>query len=94
MELHPGNIQGYNNEVIITGSDAAIGHYSGVNESELVVPTARSAGKVAPPAGTVHRGPAVPSVAPLKSGAAIVPALLRNKQQQKQATAHEEEKKP
>ena len=26
MALHPGNIQGYNNEIQIAGSDAAIGH--------------------------------------------------------------------
>ena len=92
MELHPGNIQDYNNEVIIAGSDAAIGHNPGINESEPVVPTARSAKKIAPPAGTVHRGPAVPSVAPATSGTAVVPALLRNNQQQRQATAYEEEK--
>ena len=30
MALHPGNIQGYNNEIRIAGSDAAIGHNPGV----------------------------------------------------------------
>ena len=70
MELHPGNNQGYNNEVIIAGSDAAVGHNPGMNESQPVVPTARSAGKVAPPAGTVHRGPAVPPTAQSSSLAA------------------------
>ena len=29
MALHPGNIQGYNNEIQIAGSDAAIGHNLG-----------------------------------------------------------------
>ena len=32
MALHPGNIQGYNNEIQIAGSDAAIGHNPGINE--------------------------------------------------------------
>ena len=73
MELPPGNIQGYNNEVIIAGSDAAIGHNQGIYESEPVVPTARSTGNVAPPAGTVHRGPAVPPAAQRASDA-VVPA--------------------
>ena len=86
MELHPGNIKG--NKVIIAGSNAAIGHNPGINESEPVVPTAGSTGKVAPQAWTVHRGPAV---LPATSGAAVVPALLHNKQQ---VSAQEEEKKP
>ena len=29
MALHPGNMQGYNNEIQIAGSDAAIGHTHG-----------------------------------------------------------------
>ena len=32
MALHPGNVQGYNNEIQIAGSDAAIGHNPGINE--------------------------------------------------------------
>ena len=50
---------------LIAGSDAAIGHNPGINESEPVVPTARSAGKVAPPAGT----------SPSAGRAAVAPAL-------------------
>ena len=92
MELHQGNNQGYNNEVIIAGSDVAIGHNPGIKELEPVVLTACSARKVTPPAGTIHRGSAMLSVVPATSGAAVVPGLLRNKQQQKQAMAHEEEK--
>ena len=34
MALNPGNIQGYNNEIQIAGSDAAIGHNPGINEAE------------------------------------------------------------
>ena len=36
MALHPGNIQGYNNETQIAGSDAAIGHNPWINEAELI----------------------------------------------------------
>ena len=36
MTLHPGNIQGYNNEIQIAGSDAAIGHNPGINEAEPI----------------------------------------------------------
>ena len=34
MALHPGNVQGYNNEIIIARSDAVIGHNLGINESD------------------------------------------------------------
>ena len=34
MALHPGNVQGYNNEIVIAGSEAAIGHNPGLNESD------------------------------------------------------------
>ena len=94
MELHPGNIQGYKNEVIIPGSDAAIGHNLGINESEPVVPTARSTGKVAQPAGTVHKGPAVPAAAQRASGAAVVPALLPNKQNKNRRRPMKKKKRP
>ena len=30
MALHPGNVQGYNNEIMIAGSEAAIGHNPGL----------------------------------------------------------------
>ena len=59
MELHMGNIQGYNNEIVIAGSDAVIGHNPGINESEPISGTKGDKafqGKIAPPAGTVHRG--------------------------------------
>ena len=36
MALHPGNIQGYNNEIQIAGSDAAIGHNPGINKVEPI----------------------------------------------------------
>ena len=60
MALHPGNVQGYNNEIVIAGSEAAIGHNPGINESEQIVKTAGDKsfeGKIAAPAGTDHKGP-------------------------------------
>ncbi|MEW8317033.1 MAG: hypothetical protein AB2653_18585 [Candidatus Thiodiazotropha endolucinida] len=60
MALHPGNVQGYNNEIVIAGSDAVIGHNPGINEPEPISGTKGEKtfqGKTAPPAGTVHRGP-------------------------------------
>ena len=59
LALHPGNIQGYNNEFQIAGSDAAIGHNPGINEAELIASKGDKAfqGKIASPAGTVHKGP-------------------------------------
>ena len=36
MALHPDNIQGYNNEIQMAGSDAAIGHNPGINEAEPI----------------------------------------------------------
>ena len=36
MALYPGNIQGYNNEIQIAESDAAIGHNPGINEAEPI----------------------------------------------------------
>ena len=58
MALHPGNVQGYNNEIIIAGSDALIGHNPGINESEPPQAPSDSTfkGKIAPPARTVQRG--------------------------------------
>ena len=74
MALHPDNVQGYNNKIIIARSDAVIGHNPGINESEP--PQAPSVpdhclsfyfpsdstfkGKIAPPTGTVQRGPQGP----------------------------------
>ena len=59
MALHPGNIQGYNSEIQIAGSDAAIGHNPGINEAEPIASKGDKAfqGKIASPAGTVHKGP-------------------------------------
>ena len=37
MTLHPGNVQGYNNEFQIAGSDAAIGNNPGINEVESIL---------------------------------------------------------
>ena len=37
MALHPGNDQGYNNEIVIAGSEAAIGHNPGIKESEQII---------------------------------------------------------
>ena len=34
MVLHPGNVQGYKNEIVIARSDAVIGHNPGIKESE------------------------------------------------------------
>ena len=34
MTLHPGNVQGYNNEIVIAGSEAAIGHNPGINGAD------------------------------------------------------------
>ena len=60
MALHQGNVQGYNNEIVIAGSDAAIGHNPVINESEQIGKTAGDKsfeGKIAAPAGTDHKGP-------------------------------------
>ena len=56
MALHPG----YNNEFVIAGSEAAIGHNPGINESEQIGKTTDDKsfeGKIAAPAGTDHKGP-------------------------------------
>ena len=61
MALHPGNVQGYNNEIQIAGSNAPIGHNPGINEAEPINPASEGdkafQGKTASPAGTVHNGP-------------------------------------
>ena len=51
MTLHPGNSQGYNNEIHIAGSDAAIGHNPGINEAEPIDSKGDKAfqGKIASP---------------------------------------------
>ena len=45
MAPHPGNVQGYNNEIVIAGSEAAIAHNSGINESEQISGTGTSPSK-------------------------------------------------
>ena len=59
MALHPGNVQGYNNEIQIAGSDAAIKHNPGINEAEPITSKGDKAfqGKTSSPAGTIHKGP-------------------------------------
>ena len=90
MTLHPGNVQGYNNEIVIAGSEAVIGHNPGINESEQICKTTDDKsfeGKIAAPAGTDHKGP--PSCRP--AGSPPTPATVAP-QQHAAATSHEEEK--
>ena len=85
----PENVHGYNNEIQITGSDAAIGHNPGINEVESINPTSEVdkafQGKTASPAGTVHKGPQ-----PSRDSAADNGGTSAEERQN--ATAHEEEK--
>ena len=90
MTLHPGNVQCYNKEIVIAGSEAAIGHNPGINESEQIGKTTDNKsfeGKIAAPAGTDHKGP--PSGRP--AGSPPTPATVAP-QQHTAATSHEEEK--
>ena len=91
MALNPGNIQGYNNEIQIAGSDAAIGHNPGINEAEPIASKSDKAfqGKIASPAGTVHKGPQ-PSQNKTRVSAADIDGTSAEKRHS--ATAHEEEK--
>ena len=88
MALHPGNIQGYNNEIQIAGSDAAIGHNPGINEAEPIASKGERAsrGKIASPAGTVHRGPQN------KTRDSAADNGGTSAEERQSATAHEEEK--
>ena len=90
MALHPGNIQGYKFEIQIAGSDAAIGHNPGINEAEPLAIKGDNAfqGKIASPAGTVHKGPQ-PSQNK-RVNAADNDGTSAEKRQS--ATTHEEEK--
>ena len=92
MALHPGNIQGYNNEIQIAGSDAAIGHNPGINEAEPIASKGDKGfqGKIASPAGAVHKRPQ-PSQNKTKVSAADSDGTSAEKRQSS-ATAHEEEK--
>ena len=77
--LHPGNIQGYNNEIQMAGSDAAIGHNPGINDAEPIASKGDNAfqGKIASPAGTVHK---------------VSDNDGTSAEKRQSATAHEEEK--
>ena len=59
MALHPGNVQGYNNEIQIAGSDAAIRHNPGINKAEPITSKGDKAfqGKTASSARIIHKGP-------------------------------------
>ena len=93
MALHPGKVQGYNNEIQIAGSDAAIGHTPGINEVESIIPTSEVdkafQGKTASPTGTVHKGPQ-PSQNKTRVSAADNDGTSAAERQS--ATDHEEEK--
>ena len=89
--LHPGNIQGYNNEIQRAGSDTAIGYNPGINEAEPIASKGDKAfqGKIATPAGTVQKGPQ-PSQNKTRVSAADNDGTSAEKR--RSATAHEEEK--
>ncbi|MEW8560692.1 MAG: hypothetical protein AB2541_01265 [Candidatus Thiodiazotropha sp.] len=96
MALHPGNVEGYNNDIQIAKSDAVIGHNPGINEPEPINPGSKGdkafQGKTAPPAGTVHRGPQAAEPLPGTNGDGTSAALTAELQSDGQATAHEEGK--
>ena len=89
MALHPGNIQGYNNEIQIVGSDEAIGHNLGINEGEPIASKGDKAfkGKIASPAGTIHKGPQ-----PSQNKTSPEGDDCTSVEKRQSATAHEEEK--
>ena len=96
MALHPGNVQGYNNEIVIAGSEAAIGHNPGINESVQIGKTAGDKsfeGKIAAPAETDHKGPlrGRPAVSPPPTPATVAPQQHASAAA---ATSHEEEYQP
>ena len=92
ITLHPGNVQGYNNEIVIAGSEAAIGHNPGFNESEQIGKTTGDKsfeGKIAAPAGTDHKG--LPSGRP--AGPPMPAAVARQQHASAAATTNHEEEK-
>ena len=91
MALHPGNIQGYNNEIQIAGSDAAIGHNPGINEEQPIASKGDKAfqGKFASRVLTVYKGPQ-PSQNKMRVSAADNDGTSAEKRQS--ATAHKEVK--
>ena len=94
MALHPGNVQGYNNEILIAGSEAVIGHNPGINESEQISKTTGKSfeGKIAAPAGTDHKGPPSGRPAADPSGHADPAGHGNNTSGRAATTIHEEEK--
>ena len=95
MTLHPGNVQGYNNEIQIAGSDAAIGHNPGINEVESINPTSEVdkafQGKIASLAGTVHEEPQ-PSQTRVSAADNDGTSAADPPEKRQSATTHEEEK--
>lgn len=91
MALHPGNVQGYNNQIQIAGSDAAIGHNPGINKAALIQPASKVdrtfQGKTASPAGTDPRVLAGPPPEGSPTSAAVAPPA-----DWKSGLDHEEEK--
>ena len=103
MALHPGNVQGNNNEIVIAGSEAAIGHNLRIHESEQIGKTTGDKsfeGKIAAPAGTEHKGPPSgrPAADPAGHADPVADSQGREHHQQHAsvraaATSHEEEKR-
>ena len=106
IALHPGNVEGYNNEIQIAGLNAAIGHNPGINEAEPINSASKGdkafKGKSAPPAGTVafavlrnktnDDGTSASSSGTSAGRSSGTPAgVLEERQSHGQATAHEEE---
>ena len=79
MALHLGNVQGYTNEIVIAGSEAAIGHNPGINESEQISKTAAispSKEKLQHQPGLITRGLRVAN-AQLTLRVMLIPLLTR-----------------
>ena len=96
MVLHPENIQGYNNKIVIAGTDATVGHNPRINELAPISTTGDKTleGKIVPPAGTVYRGPGSTQQQQPKQPAVAKPVAMPRPQTQPVAKpqAHEEEK--
>ena len=99
MELHMGNVQGYNNEVIIAVSDAVIGHNQGINESEPISGTKGDKAfqrKIAPPGRDYHQGTQDDEPSSSRASTGTTPEVssppVALQQQRRKVKAHEEEK--
>ena len=93
MALHPGHVQDYKNEIVIAGSEAAIGHNPGINKSKQIGKTAGDKsfeGKIAAPAGIDHKGP--PSGKPAADPIADPQGQELHASGRAAGTSHEEEK--